>query len=208
MKIQNIIDVIMNERGYICREDGSTTAALYNYRGEMLLRRVPLATVERVAGIEHVRRWRGAFGVEYIAHYLCGQYEKHDQLERCKHIAEALEEYAAGTLYKCPECDELHTITGEKYACPCGFTGDVDEYEQQSIFDYLADALDIEYRIGSDKEYRSCEILVAWGGPNIYIDTARALVKLFWWGDRAEYGLSRDAADAIDDAMEEYYSCI
>lgn len=112
-------------------------------------------------------------------------------------------------MYKCPECNAEHVIPGEKYKCSCGFVGDVDEYELQSLYDYLIEnGLDIEYRIGSDKEYRSAEIMVAWGGPNIYIDTAENRVKLFWGGERAECYISGSVSDEIDDVCEEQYNCL
>ena len=48
--------------------------------------------------------------------------------------------------------------------------------------------------------------MVACGGPNIYIDTASALVKLYWWTEYAEYPLSYSARDAIDEWAEEYWN--
>lgn len=130
--------------------------------------------------------------------------------QHCKHIAEEAEAYAAGAVHRCPECDEeirFPDNVGDKYRCPhCHNVVDIDEYEQLSIWDYMNDILDIEYRCGSDKEYRSCKIMVACGGPNIYIDTASALVKLYWWTEYAEYPLSYDARDAIDEWAEEYWN--
>ena len=37
--------------------------------------------------------------------------------------------------------------------------------------DYLADALDINYVVSADAQYLGARILVAFGGPNIWIDT-------------------------------------
>lgn len=128
----------------------------------------------------------------------------------CKHIARETEAYAAGAVHRCPECDEeirFPDNVGDKYRCPhCHNVADIDEYEQLSIWDYMSDILDIEYRCGSDKEYRSCKIMVACGGPNIYIDTDSALVKLYWWTEYAEYPLSYAARDAVDEWAEEYWN--
>lgn len=133
--------------------------------------------------------------------------------EHCKRIAEELEAYAEGTVYRCAECGEICTIEeaeGEEgftvYKTSCGCTLDY-EPEQLSAYDFIADAYDIEYRIGSDMEYRSAKIMVACGGPNIYIDTARRLVTLHWWTDYAEYPISSDAAEELDNVMEELYQC-
>ena len=130
--------------------------------------------------------------------------------QHCKHIALEAEAYADGAVHHCPDCGEeirFPDNVGDKYRCPhCHNVADVDDYEQLSIWDYMSDILDIEYRCGSDREYRSCKIMVACGGPNIYIDTASAMVKLYWWTEYAEYPLSYEARDAIDEWAEEYWN--
>ena len=129
----------------------------------------------------------------------------------CKHIAKEIEAYADGNVYHCPECGEeirMPDSVGDKFKCPhCGEVNDTSDYEQLSVWDFLNDVFDIEYRCSSKKEYRSVRIMVACGGPNIYIDTADALVKLYWWSERAEYPLSYEARDAIDEWAEEYWNC-
>ena len=127
--------------------------------------------------------------------------------EHCERIAKELEAYAEGRVYRCPNCSER--LTDNVLFCDCGEQVDLTEgdWEQLSIFDFLEDALDIEYRIGSDGEYRSVKIMVAFGGPNIYIDTASRLVTLHWWTDYAEYPISSDACDQLDECMAEYWGC-
>jgi len=83
--------------------------------------------------------------------------------------------------------------------------GAVVNTRQMSAMDYLSDVLDIEYRVGSDKKYRSSEVLVAFGGPNIWIDTKTEMVRGAWWGDGAS--LSYTDNMGIDDALEELFSC-
>lgn len=128
--------------------------------------------------------------------------------EHCRRIAEELEAYADGRVYRCPECGAC--ITDENLFCDCGAQVDLisGEWEQLSLYDYFSDCLDIEYRCGSDKEYRSVSIMVACGGPNIYIDTAEKAVLLYWWTDRARHYLSSDAVDAVNDWAEEYWNCL
>lgn len=132
--------------------------------------------------------------------------------EHCKRIAENVEAYANGEIFRCPECGEIIDTTnqeiGEKYNCPeCGAVIDSDDLEQLGLYDYFDDMLDIEYRIGSDKQLRSVQIMVSWGGPNIYIDTASCNVELYWWGDRATYPIDRDVCAEIDYWAEELYKC-
>lgn len=129
---------------------------------------------------------------------------------QCKHIAREAEAYADGAVHRCPDCGEeirFPDNVGDKYRCPhCHTVTDVDDYEQLSIWDYMNDILDIDFIVSRDREYRSCKICVAWGGPNIYIDTASSYVKLYWWTEYAEYPLSYSARDAIDEWAEEYWN--
>jgi predicted RNA-binding Zn-ribbon protein involved in translation (DUF1610 family) len=135
-----------------------------------------------------------------------------ENIAMCKSIANDLDDYVNGLVYRCPECGELievpETWTGEKYKCSnCNTVHDGDELEQQSLYDYFEDVLDIEYRIGSEKQYRSVQVMVTCGGPNIYIDTASGYVELYWWGDRASYPISTYAIEEIDQLFEELFNC-
>ena len=134
--------------------------------------------------------------------------------ERCRKIAKELEAYANGEIYRCPECGQHCNVEEEEnengetiYKCSCGCISEY-EPEQMSLYDWAEDILDIEYRCGSDKAYRSVCVMVTYGGPNIYVDTATKQVELYWWGDRASYPISYDAADALDDWAEEYWNCL
>jgi len=123
-----------------------------------------------------------------------------------------------------PDTDTLTLTDGRKFDCgefwQCtGFSPDADtsfkdgwivggeevELSPMSGYDYLTDVLDIEYRVGSDREYRSAEVLVAFGGPNVWIDTKRNVVKGAWWGDSTEAGYI-DNMD-LDAALEELFNC-
>lgn len=135
--------------------------------------------------------------------------------EHCKAIAEELERYYNGEYYRCPECGETITFDNNQvnneegtYTCQeCKATFEEHELESLSLWDYLNDVFDIEYRIGSDKQLRSVQIMVACGGPNIYIDTASKAVELYWWGDRASYHIDSDVCSEIDSIFEEIYNC-
>lgn len=136
----------------------------------------------------------------------------YENREHCKRIADDLSDYANKLVYRCPECNEIITVpsdwTGDEYLCPdCGNRHSENEMEMLSMYDYFEDVLDIEYRIGSDKQLRSVQIMVTCGGPNIYIDTASKQVELYWWGDRASYPIENDVCDEIDDFFEEIYQC-
>jgi hypothetical protein len=85
-----------------------------------------------------------------------------------------------------------------------GFDGELnDDGEQLSAYDYLADALDIQYLVNSDKTYRSGKVLVAFGGPNIWVDTNDNSVRGYWGGDSATVYF--DDAIGLDDCLSELY---
>ena len=135
--------------------------------------------------------------------------------EMCKNIAMDLEAYASGEMYRCPECGEIITFNNDQlnneeglYTCQeCNATFEEHELESLSLYDYFDDVFDIEYRFGSDRQLRSVKLLVAYGGPNIYIDTASCAVELYWWGDRASYPIDRDVCGEIDSVFEEIFNC-
>lgn len=128
---------------------------------------------------------------------------KNENFEHCKSIAQELEKVYNGELFHCPECGELV----EEGTCRCGAEVNEETAEQMSLYEFFDDALDIEYICGGRKEYRHVRIMVAFGGPNIYIDTAARAVKLYWWTDRAEYMLDSDVCDEIDFIFEEFFNC-
>ena len=80
-----------------------------------------------------------------------------------------------------------------------------DDGEPLSAFDYLQDALDIEYIVNSKKEYLGARVLVAFGGPNIWVNTRTKTIEGYWWADKAT--ASFDDGIGLDDALEELYNC-
>lgn len=78
--------------------------------------------------------------------------------------------------------------------------------EEFGAYDYLQDALDIEYIVNGKKEYLGARVLVAFGGPNIWINTRTKQVEAYWWGDSCTMSYSGDAM-GIDEALEELWNC-
>jgi len=72
--------------------------------------------------------------------------------------------------------------------------------------DYLADALDINYVVSQDAQYLGARILVAFGGPNIWIDTRAGLVEGHWWGDSAAARIDGDSM-GLDECLSELWEC-
>jgi hypothetical protein len=88
-----------------------------------------------------------------------------------------------------------------------GFADDELNYdgEPMSAFDYLQDALDIEYIVNSKGEYLGARVLVAFGGPNIWVNTRASTVEGAWWSDRADASFTDNIG--LDDALSELWAC-
>ena len=130
---------------------------------------------------------------------------EHD--EHCKMIAEKLENYASGKVRKCPFCHTTYGEDGEEAPTICEECED--ETEELGLMDFFENCFDIEYRVSSkDCDYiNSVKIMVACGGPNIYIDTATKNVELYWWTDSGKWSIDDDVCDEINELFNEFYHC-
>ena len=72
--------------------------------------------------------------------------------------------------------------------------------------DYISDSLDIELRTSLSGEYRSARVLIAFGGPNAWIDTYSRQLEVYW-DERVFFDLPKDFCDAIDEALENIRYC-
>jgi hypothetical protein len=77
--------------------------------------------------------------------------------------------------------------------------------EEFTAWDYLRDALDINWILNNDRTYKGARVLVAFGGPNIWIDTVNEQVEGYWWGDKCIVSYN-DAID-LDATLEELFNC-
>lgn len=216
MKTEQVKQVL-NERGYAVHYNG-IVCDVYDWSDQQVGRCL-VHTLERITNEgSNIIAWQPYDGVKYWGHYLGVKYRRFENFEHCESIANDLADYVAGRVQKCPECGETVSLpdnVGDVYKCPhcgevaptgCGYGQNT--WEELSLYDYFSDCLDIEYRCNSRKEYKSVEICVAWGGPNIYIDTSGGYVNLYWGGEKADYPLSTDVVESIDDWAEEYWNCL
>ena len=79
------------------------------------------------------------------------------------------------------------------------------EKREQSASDWMEGTYDIRYYVDSSKRYLGVEMLVAGGGPTIWVNTYTKEVEGYWGGDKVlEY--FRDELD-LDGYCEEMYGC-
>ena len=72
---------------------------------------------------------------------------------------------------------------------------------------YFDDTYGTDYVFRSGVGLVGVRIMVACGGPNIYVDSYREEVVGYWGGDEVHYPIRRDVADRITDAFEDIASC-
>ena len=77
---------------------------------------------------------------------------------------------------------------------------------QNNGFDYLSDVLDIQYIVTSEKQYIGARVLVAFGGPNIWINTQTKTIEGYWWDESAFASYYEDTMN-LDEALEELWNC-
>jgi rubrerythrin len=138
--------------------------------------------------------------------------EKRDEnREHVRSIALELDAWADGRAHRCPECGDnllFPEDVGNRFRCPyCGETSDVEAWEPLGFWDYFQDALDVDWILDSNREYKAVRLMVACGGPNIYVNTWERCVELYWWTESARFDLLSSTRDAIDEWAAELWSC-
>ena len=136
---------------------------------------------------------------------------KNENLDMCKSIAQDIEDYYNGDVVRIDGENYNHDdIWDEEKDCYVIDGEEIDEAEPEPVglWDYFEDCFDIEITksLGSD-DIRYCRIMIACGGPNIWIDTGKKAVCLYWWTEKADYPIPREICDAIDDYIQELASC-
>jgi len=114
----------------------------------------------------------------------------YDQLTRmCKNIA-----------YEISGGEEIDKESYETYN---QLDEDDKKHWQLSGHSYLEHVYDIKYIVDSDGSYYGAELLVAGGGPNIYVDTRNMEVQGYWGCDRVNISFRDEIG--LDDALEEMW---
>jgi len=83
-----------------------------------------------------------------------------------------------------------------------GYTSD--DGDEVDGYDYLADALDIEYIVSSEKKFLGARVCVAFGGPTIWINTKTKTVEGYWWNETEFASYDHDYMD-LDSVLEELW---
>ncbi len=84
------------------------------------------------------------------------------------------------------------------------FIGSEDEEpREETAHDWMEGTYDIRYLVDREKRFMGAEILVAGGGPTIWVDTWRDQVKGWWGGDKVIVPYADNLG--LNDYCEEMY---
>ena len=79
------------------------------------------------------------------------------------------------------------------------------EKRTETASDWMEDVYDIRYIVDREKRYYSAELLVAGGGPTVWVNLNTMEVEGYWGGDRVNVPF-RDSLD-LDGYCQEMYGC-
>ena len=70
---------------------------------------------------------------------------------------------------------------------------------------WMEDVYDIEWITHQDHSYKAARLLVAGGGPNIWVNLQTNTVDGYWGTDKVQWGFVDNIG--LDDYLEELHSC-
>ena len=121
-----------------------------------------------------------------------------ENLERCKYLAEKIDAIHDGLAYHSPDDYDDVIVVDDFDDVPA----DVDEV---TLGEFLADNYNVEYRVGQNLDLRSVSIMLACGGPNIWVDTDSGCVELYWGTEHEQYPISWGARQEIEDYFSDEF---
>ena len=70
---------------------------------------------------------------------------------------------------------------------------------------WMEDVYDIRYIVDREKRYLGSELMVAGGGPTIWVNLDTKYVEGYWGGDRVQWAFRDNLG--LDEYCEEMYDC-
>ena len=80
---------------------------------------------------------------------------------------------------------------------------DITDAKKQDYVDTYV--YDIEWITFNDHKYKAARLLVAGGGPNIWVNLQTGTVDGYWWGDTCKHRFEDNLG--LDEYLEELHAC-
>ena len=82
---------------------------------------------------------------------------------------------------------------------------DISNGDGTSASEFMDSTYDIRYIVDREKRYMAAELLVAGGGPTIWVNLNTGYVEGYWGGDKVAHPFTDNLG--LDDYCEEMYGC-
>ena len=76
---------------------------------------------------------------------------------------------------------------------------------KEDAHEWMEDVYNIEWITNQDHSYKAARLLVAGGGPNIWVNLQTDTVDGYWGSDKRSYGFVDNIG--LDDYLEELHGC-
>lgn len=129
---------------------------------------------------------------------------KEQERRTIKRIAEELDAIADGTAFFYDECPEdiFYLMDDENEE----FEGCIpEEAYAAGMIHYFSDVYNTVYMVNENRQYIGVRVMVACGGPNIWVDTYEREIVLYWGADVERCPLWSATCSAIDALFEEFW---
>ena len=83
--------------------------------------------------------------------------------------------------------------------------GNPDGKDSKTASAWMEDVYDIRYIVDREKRYLGAELMVAGGGPTIWVNLDTKYVEAYWGGDRVQWAFRDNLG--LDEYCEEMYDC-
>ena len=75
----------------------------------------------------------------------------------------------------------------------------------EDVHEWMNDVYDIEWITFNDHKYKAARLMVAGGGPNIWVNLQTGTVDGYWWGDTCKVPFEDNLG--LDEYLEELHAC-
>ena len=93
---------------------------------------------------------------------------------------------------------------GEQLRRMCKSIAETISTPLEDVHEWMNDVYDIRYTVDREKRYLGAELMVAGGGPTIWVNLNTMEVEGYWGGDRVTVPFSDNLG--LDDYLEDMYA--
>lgn len=85
------------------------------------------------------------------------------------------------------------------------YAEDLEEaYNNGELYEALDDVLDVEYTLDSSFNLIGVELTLAYGGPNIFLNTRYNRIEAYWGGEQSFVPVDSDVCNDVFEMYEDY----